>query len=237
MVHMMAWLGGASGSLTTLLFLFRANSVYHDSAPAKILFRCMWVVATVAHLIFPLSFSSQPVQPDALCVVDLVKKHWVLFLSAVVMFDWAVFWSISFRVIQFYSPETHWQKKCRMFVTGVGTNTLPRALIRTGYLYILWVVFTRTRTPPRVKPPLCTHRPLLCFQVCVAWLEFSTSPAPPASYQYQAVFLLAAGLVNNSMACRVFRLLRQLKVEKGITQLGHISAPCCHQDTVERAAT
>ena len=137
MVRTIGWLGGISGSLTTLLFLFRVNSVYHNSAPAKVYFICLWVLTTVSHLVFPLSLSSQSVQPDQLCVIGSIKKFGLATPFIVGLFDWVTFLCISLRVIQAYTRETGWLGKCKIFITGAGTSAVPRALLRTGNLYIL----------------------------------------------------------------------------------------------------
>ena len=44
-----------------------------------------------------------------------------------------------------------------------------------------------------------------------------------AAYQYQAVSLFAALLAMNSMACRVFRLLREVNVDEDDVPLFQIS--------------
>ena len=139
MIHTIGWLCGISGSLTTLLFLFRVNGVYHNSTPAKCYFTCMWVVTTVGHLVFPLSLSSRPVQLDALCVVDHIKRYGVTSVFIVAIFDWTVFCCISLRVVQTYAPETWWWPKCKIFFTGAVTSTISRDILRTGHLYILYV--------------------------------------------------------------------------------------------------
>ena len=55
---------------------------------------------------------------------------------------------------------------------------------------------------------------MLCVHGVVLWLE--TSPTLKHSsvpYQYQSVAALASLIFMNSLACRVFRLLRQLSAE------------------------
>ena len=59
-----------------------------------------------------------------------------------------------------------------------------------------------------------THRPLFLLHICVLWTEFSPTFEPVAAYQYQAVSMFAAVLAMNSMACRIFRLLRELNVDE-----------------------
>ena len=139
-VRIIGWLGGISGSLTTLLFLFRVKSVYYHSVPAQVYFICLWILAAVGHLVFPLSLSSQPVQPEMLCVVESIKKFGVVCPFAVAIFDWTAFWCISLRVVQIYTPETLWWEKCKIFITGAGTSSVPKVLLRTGHFYILCVV-------------------------------------------------------------------------------------------------
>ena len=68
-----------------------------------------------------------------------------------------------------------------------------------------------------------THRPLFLLHICVLWARFSPTFAPVAAYQYQAVSLFAALLAMNSMACRVFRLLREVDVDEEDIPLFQIS--------------
>ena len=56
-----------------------------------------------------------------------------------------------------------------------------------------------------------TCSPIVCFHGVVLWLETSPDIEHSISYQYQALFIMAGLIVMNSLACRVFRLLRQLK--------------------------
>ena len=53
--------------------------------------------------------------------------------------------------------------------------------------------------------------PILCFHGVVLWLETSPDLEHSISYQYSALLIVAGLIVMNSLACRVFRLLRQLK--------------------------
>ena len=137
MVHTIGWLGSISGSLTTSLFLFRVVSVYHSSPPAKIYFICVWVLAAIGHMVFPLSLRSQPVQPDMLCVFGSIKEFGLPSVFIVGLFDWTAFWFISLRVLQAHTRETRWWGKAKIFITGAGTSAVPKVLLRTGHLYIL----------------------------------------------------------------------------------------------------
>ena len=136
-IRTIGWLGGISASLTTSLFLFRVNGVYHNSTPAKIYFICMWIVAAAGLMVFPLSLNSQPAQPDELCVVESIKKFGVASVIVVAIFDWATFWCISLCMVRAYTPKARWWKKCKIFITGSGISIIPRLLLRTGHLYIV----------------------------------------------------------------------------------------------------
>lgn len=137
LIRIISCLGGISGSLTTLLFLFRMNSVYYDCAPAKIYFGCLWVLAGIGHLIFPLSLSSQSVQLDALCIVTSIRRYGFASAFVVATFDWTAYLSISFRVIQAYAPDARWREKCKMFITGTGIRAVSRIILLTGHFYIM----------------------------------------------------------------------------------------------------
>ena len=53
------------------------------------------------------------------------------------------------------------------------------------------------------------------FHAIVTCLEITPTFQQSISYQYQVVAIMADVIVMNSLACRVFRLLRQLKARDG----------------------
>ena len=56
---------------------------------------------------------------------------------------------------------------------------------------------------------------MLCCYGFILWLENSPTLGRVVLYQYLVVALMAGLIVMNSLACRVFRLLRHFKTEEG----------------------
>ncbi|KAK7685239.1 hypothetical protein QCA50_011602 [Cerrena zonata] len=195
--HVVTWLGTAAAWLSTLLFLFRVNSVFYNLKPARIFFTFLWFIAAIGCLVVPFSFTAAPVQPGGLCVVATVSRLGVIPSLSIAVFDLCVYLSISYRTINFRATPNKWAA-CKAFFTGENTGTITKALLHTGQLYFF---------------------PMACLEGCVLSIEFSTVLEASILFQYEAA-VLAAGLVFlNSMACRVFRLLRRLKIE-GETTIG-----------------
>ena len=138
-VYTVGWVGVAAGLSSALLFLFRVNGVYYDSLTARTCFTCMWLITAGCLLFLPVPYTAAPAQPNSLCVIVSSKRFGVALLIPVAIFDWVVFLAISLRVIQLYGPQTHWCARLKMLVTGAGTSAIPRTLLRTGQLYIMWV--------------------------------------------------------------------------------------------------
>ena len=57
-----------------------------------------------------------------------------------------------------------------------------------------------------------------------------------SAYQYQAAAIFATILAMNSMACRVFRLLRELNADEGTIHLDQISTIHFGQNPLRSAA-
>ena len=138
MLYTFASLGVVAGWLSMLLFLFRVNSVYHDSLLAKGFFICMWMFACIGFLAIPTQYTATgPTPPNSLCTVLSIKGFTSIALFPVAIFDLIVFGAISFRVVKVFTPHTHWLGICKTFVTGADIGAIPRTLLRTGQLYVL----------------------------------------------------------------------------------------------------
>ena len=76
---------------------------------------------------------------------------------------------------------------------------------------------------------------MLFLHVFVLWLETSHSLEHSISYQYQAVALIASLITMNSLACRVFRLLRQLKTgDRQATRFRDVVSTLRFRQTTQR---
>lgn len=166
----------------------------------------------------PFSFTAAPVQPGGLCVVATVSRLGVIPSLSIAVFDLCVYLSISYRTINFRATPNKWAA-CKAFFTGENTGTITKALLHTGQLYFLYEALSLLPTFSTNYSTVNICSPMACLEGCVLSIEFSTVLEASILFQYEAA-VLAAGLVFlNSMACRVFRLLRRLKIE-GETTIG-----------------
>ena len=137
MVHIIGRLGGISGALTTLLFLFRVNSVFYNCRCARVFSTLLWGLAALGVLVVPFSFSSTPVPPKSLCAISTIKKFGFVPSISVALFDFGVYVSISYRTINPRAVHTPWAI-FKAFFTGTKTGPITKALLHTGQLYFLY---------------------------------------------------------------------------------------------------
>ena len=128
--------------LTTLLSLFRVNSVYHNSRAYKVVFSVLWFTTAVGALCIPFSFTAASAEPQKQCVIASVDRLMLVPAFALGTFDVIVYLSISYRMTDFYScmQRRGWER-CKQFFTGTDTGPISSTLLHTGQLYFLCVLF------------------------------------------------------------------------------------------------
>ena len=135
--RVVSWLGTTAGWMSTLLFLFRVNSVFYNCRCARVFFTLLWGLAALGVLVVPFSFSSTPVPPKSLCAISTIKKFGFVPSISVALFDFGVYVSISYRTINPRAVHTPWAI-FKAFFTGTKTGPITKALLHTGQLYFLY---------------------------------------------------------------------------------------------------
>lgn len=136
-LHISSWIGMASMSSSTFLFLFRASSVYHDNKHARAMLGFIWLISVLGTLVVPFSLTATSLQPNGLCAVASIKRLTILPSITTAIFDLIVYIMVSSRVASFH---TSWGRY-RAFFTVTDTSPISKTLLRTGQLYFLYVYF------------------------------------------------------------------------------------------------
>ena len=133
--QIVAWLGTFAAPLNASLFLIRANSVYHDSRRARVIFTFLWL-CTLTSLAAPWGFHGVKIGPTSFCIPAGFGKFDGVPFFLITIFDTVVFISISLRVLSL-SLANNWRDRMRTFASGRGMGTVSRALLQTGQIYYL----------------------------------------------------------------------------------------------------
>lgn len=138
-VHVTGWIAVSAAWFSTMLFLFRAWSVFYNSKPARVILGCLWFIAALGTVVIPFSVRVSPVPPDGLCAIASISKLGVVPSITVAIFDFAVYVSISYRTINVGEAASK-REKFMAFFSGSNTGAISKGLLRTGQLYFLYVV-------------------------------------------------------------------------------------------------
>ena len=192
--------------LTSLLFLVRAHGVYHDFRPARVIFTLCWIIKVIGAFFIPFSYTAAPVQPRNMCIISSIKELIIIPTFAMALFDITVFLSISYRATISHRQDGGWMR-CKRFFSGSNTclGPLSRAVLHTGQLYFLYV----SQYPPYEGILNCLYlSPSTCLWICSLVLQFSITSQSLELYQFQLLSYGTFLALTNSLACRVFRIVR-----------------------------
>ena len=145
---------------------------------------------------------------------------------AVALFDTIVFFSISYRTTASYRQNGGWMR-CKRFFRGSDTCLGPfsRAILHTGQLYFLYV--SPYPSYQQYSQPLSSFcyssSPSACLWTCSLVLQFSITSKSLELYQFQLVSYGTFLALTNSLACRVFRMVRLFREEEVSTPSGDLN--------------
>ena len=142
LTHIVTTLATSVGWFSSFLFLCRVNTVYYTSRSARVLFVVLWLMTALGILVVPFTFKLSSAQPGGLCVVESIKRFGTIASLSLATFDSIIYISISYRIIKPLSRGNKWEVM-KIFFTAKNATPVPRALLRTGQLYFLYV------------PPIC----------------------------------------------------------------------------------
>lgn len=133
------WFEASALISNSSLFLFRVLAVFADSVIAKTAFICLWLTTFLSLTIpFSMTINFAPLA----CNIRKVQLVGSAGFFAVAVFDTLVFMAISFRL---YAIKWCALRKRRLtpisFLCGKGLGRASNALLRTGQVYYMFVVF------------------------------------------------------------------------------------------------
>ncbi|KAK7685226.1 hypothetical protein QCA50_011589 [Cerrena zonata] len=191
-VHIISGAGTIVTCLCTFLLLVRAKGVFSHSQRARYVFNTSWLIL-VAGIIatVPFAFFGSSDNITGYCIITRIDKTEIIAPVTVAVFDTAVFISISYRILSIHSvTRTRWIT----FFIGREAGSISRALLRAGILHFVSCLIV-----------------LLCLMI----VGFSYSIPADLLFQWRVAVYLASATFYNTVACRMFRSLRQ--VVPGIT--------------------
>ncbi|KAK7689905.1 hypothetical protein QCA50_006544 [Cerrena zonata] len=176
------WLAAIVLPLNSLLFLIRILGVFHDSKVIKIGFSVLWF-PTLCSFIAPFVASASHIGPTQKCEVDRVTAGSSSGFYVIAIYDTLVFIAITLRILS-DNLAKGWKTRAKVFVSAEKMGPVFRIVLQTGQLYYL--VTTGANIVALI---------ILCL------------PSIPPTYKISAT--VPNLLLQNVMACRVFRLLKQ----------------------------
>ncbi|TFK38713.1 hypothetical protein BDQ12DRAFT_735369 [Crucibulum laeve] len=171
-------------SMTSMLFLLRVMAVCHDSKPAvRLLFVFTWVVMSSIPILIPIKIRAAPIGATRRCTVAIAKNAGYIEYSSILQlaYDTAIFFAISYRVLTFPLAHGSLKSRAKYFFGGKSLPIVLRLLLQSGQHYYLMAV--------------CGYIVLLVLNKL------------PVSDRYHGIYV-APRLINNIMACAVFRRVK-----------------------------
>ncbi|CAL1708212.1 unnamed protein product [Somion occarium] len=164
------------------MFLLRVQGVFHESRLIVGIFSFLWL-ATFASFTAPFSYGATHIGASSGCTISSVRKGDSGGTIAVALFDTCVFIAISIRIPSYYAPASSWKERIRSLWNTKNMGQISKNILQTGYLYYMTTV-----------------------GVNIAGIFVLL--APGISPIVRSTFSVPTIVVQNLMACKVFRLLK-----------------------------
>ncbi|KZP07989.1 hypothetical protein FIBSPDRAFT_1052653 [Athelia psychrophila] len=179
---------------TSFLFFLRVRAVYLHSRYVTALFGTLWLITVTLNVLGATSIRAAPSTYMHHCISYQTIYFTYPSISSFV-FDTLVFLAISYRLAADAATEHSWRARLQSVFTGKGLFDVSRALMTSGLLYYVAIIFS--------------------FWVNLAVM---VSPLVPVSSHH----LLNTPYIafTNIMACRVFRGVALGMLEKSLTSAG-----------------
>ncbi|KAK7683063.1 hypothetical protein QCA50_013735 [Cerrena zonata] len=180
-LKVLAWLGALAVPFNALLFLLRVNGVYFESRVAMGGFTLLWLTTFIS-LTAPFGSRALNIGPTPFCMISHDVKLGGAGAVPLAVFDTIVFFAITIRVLTFTVEDT-WKARLDALLKGRGIGQVSKGLLRTGMLYYGVTVGVN-------------------FASMIITLGDVGHP------QFQSMVLVVTVVLQNAMACKVFRLLK-----------------------------
>ncbi|KAK7689880.1 hypothetical protein QCA50_006519 [Cerrena zonata] len=175
------WFGAFALPLNSSLFLLRIRAVFYNSKVVKWVFGLLWL-STLSAFVAPFTAVATHIGPTKACVVVKVTDFSAAGFFATGIFDTLVFLAISSKTL-LDTPASGWKARFKLFFRGGRMSPIYRTVLQTGQLYYLVTV---------------------SVNILILAILFSSSISPV----FKALGNVANVVLQNCMACKVFRILR-----------------------------
>ncbi|TCD61989.1 hypothetical protein EIP91_007653, partial [Steccherinum ochraceum] len=133
------WCGACALPLNSLLFFFRIRAVFSQNTPVIAFFFFLWL-ATFSAISAPFGVDGTHIGTTRFCVNSDVQSFSSAGIVVGAVHDTLVFLAITTRLVMFSLADT-WVERFKAFLSGKGMGNVSRAVLHTGQLYYLWVIF------------------------------------------------------------------------------------------------
>ncbi|KAK7689895.1 hypothetical protein QCA50_006534 [Cerrena zonata] len=176
------WLAAAALQLNSLLFLLRLCGIFHDCQRVKGVFVVLWLAELACSVLSSFSAYAKHVGPTKQCYTHSLTSFAPVGYIGVAVYDTLVFLTVSVKILRI-DPALDWKSEVKLFFNNKHMSHVYRTLLRTGQLYYFATV---------------------CANIVLLAIMFSPTISPALRISTTCPNVL----IQNSMACKVFRLLR-----------------------------
>ncbi|KAJ7142690.1 hypothetical protein C8R44DRAFT_924322 [Mycena epipterygia] len=191
------WLYPAAIPATSLLFFFRVRAIYGSKRSVTVVFGILWILEVAACVVVPFGTTGANIGSTPYCVVSKISPADGASTITPTVFDTAVFFAISYRLIgnsSVKSTRHSWMDRCRAFLSGEYLPSLSKALFVQGQVYYAITVISNIATSIMIYTHVGTG--------------------------YHALLALPNITLTSVLACRVYRRTRL-----GLTQDSDMMLP------------
>ncbi|EJC99639.1 uncharacterized protein FOMMEDRAFT_160065 [Fomitiporia mediterranea MF3/22] len=179
--------------LTSLLFFFRIRAVFNDRTLVVSIFAFLWV-SLLAGYIVPFGITADNIGPTQFCLVAGVKQYNAAGIVISTVNDTLVFVAISLRILCNPAIDDNVRARVKVFSNGGTLPKLSKSIFQSGQQYYLITVGGNILTMVMILTP-------------------SVNP------MYRAMFNVPNIVIENCMACKVFRDIKFGIIETSATSV------------------
>ncbi|EJC99632.1 uncharacterized protein FOMMEDRAFT_112698 [Fomitiporia mediterranea MF3/22] len=167
-------------SSTSLLFFFRIRAIFNDEKLVVALFGFLWLCVFAGCMTVPFAIQGTHIGPTVFCVNSNVKPYSSAGIVISAVNDTLVLIAISLRILYNASIDDNVGARVKAFWNGGALPNLSKSILQSGQQYYLITVGGNILTMVMILAP-------------------SVAPV------YRAMFTIPNVMIENSMACKVFR--------------------------------
>ncbi|THH28445.1 hypothetical protein EUX98_g5735 [Antrodiella citrinella] len=168
--------------LNCLLFIFRVRAVFNQNRYVVGFFVVLWLAIFGSSMVAPFSVDGLHIGTTKYCIPTKVPADVSIGMTISAVHDTLVYLSITVRLTTFSLAST-WSARIKMFLRGNGLGSMSKIVLQSGQLYYMATVGVNI----------------------VAATVILIPSVPPV---YRAMFSPLNVILQNAMACKVYRQLK-----------------------------